>query len=482
MSLFQLKHCRFILFSFAIFLSGSAFAFAQPSPAPLNPKDQGAISGGSDVDSVDAAASTPETVEVQPLADDTEIAQRLAEILNATKWFRQPQVRVDKGVVFLSGSTKSDTFKKWAGDLSRNTRDVVAVVNRIDVDAPSVWDSSNITSQLTDIGRSIVRAIPIIVFAIVVLTLAWWVTKILSALVQRSLVHRLNSNLLRKTAARAVGLFAFLLAVYVVLQVAGLTRLALTIAGGTGVLGLALGIAFKDITENFLASIYLSVQKPFEIADLVEIDGTLGYVQRVTARTTILMTLDGNHVQIPNAIVFKNSLRNFTSNPNRRIDFSVGIGYDDPIIEAQAVTMKVLREHPAVLDSPEPWVLVESLGASTVNLRVYFWINGKEHSWLKVQSAIIRLTKGTLQSAGISLPDEAREILFPQGVPVHLIREDGESSAKSLHSTAIPVKAVTNPEPETSAAEDDLSSDADELEAQARHSRLPEQGENLLSE
>ena len=72
----------------------------------------------------------------------------------------------------------------------------------------------------------------------------------------------------------------FLLALYLVLQVAGLTRLALTLAGGTGVVGLALGIAFKDITENLLASIYLSIQKPFEVGDLVQVDGALGYVQR----------------------------------------------------------------------------------------------------------------------------------------------------------------------------------------------------------
>jgi len=80
-----------------------------------------------------------------------------------------------------------------------------------------------------------------------------------------------------------------------------MTQVALTLAGGTGLLGLALGIAFREITENFLASIYLSIQKPFEVGDLVEVTGLLGYVQRVTARTTILMTLDGNHVQIPNA-------------------------------------------------------------------------------------------------------------------------------------------------------------------------------------
>ena len=423
----------------------------------------------------------PDTVEVEPLAEDEQITQRLEEILAATEWFREPQARVNKGVVFLTGRTTNDTFKKWAGDLARNTRDVVAVVNRIEVDPPPVWDSSEVRSQLAAVGRSLVRAIPLIVFSVVVLTTAWFATKALSGLLQRSLTNRLPSHLLRKTAARAVGMLIFLVALYLVLQVAGLTRLALTLAGGTGVIGLALGIAFKDITENFLASIYLSIQKPFEIADLVQIDGTLGYVQRVTARTTILMTLDGNHVQIPNAIVFKNSLRNFTSNPNRRVDFVVGIGYDDPITKAQAVTMQVLRDHAAVLPDPEPWVLVDSLGTSTVNLRVYFWLDGKKHSWLKVQSAVIRLTKGALQEAGISLPDEAREILFPHGVPVQLTRS-GATNVKDGHiRTFEESKPPADLELDSSESEDNLASDAEDIKAQARTSRLPEQGENLLS-
>ena len=110
-------------------------------------------------------------------------------------------------------------------------------------------------------------------------------------------------------------------------------------------------------------------------------------------------------MQVPNSTVFKSTLRNFTSNPNRRDDFIVGIGYDDSITFAQEVALKVLAEHPAVLHDPEPLVLVENLGSSTVNLRIYFWLDGGQHSWAKVKSSVIRLTKRAFQDAGISLPD-----------------------------------------------------------------------------
>jgi small conductance mechanosensitive channel len=102
-------------------------------------------------------------------------------------------------------------------------------------------------------------------------------------------------------------------------------------------------------------------------------------------------------------------------------DFVVGIGYDDSINDAQEIARKVLADHPAVLNDPEPSVLVDSLGKATVNLRVYFWLNGREHSWLKVRSSVIRLVKLAFQKHGISMPDEAREVVFPHGIPVTVL-------------------------------------------------------------
>ncbi|MHB9006566.1 MAG: mechanosensitive ion channel family protein, partial [Limisphaerales bacterium] len=294
-------------------------------------------------------------------------------------------------------------------------------------------------------------------------------------LMRRGLLARSRSQLLREVAARAGGILVMLAGLYLVLRIAGLTQLALTLVGGTGLIGLVLGIAFRDITENFLASLFLSLQQPFREGDLVEVAGVTGYVQRLTARTTVLMTLDGNQLQIPNSTVFKSTLRNFTSNPNRREDFLVGIGYEDSIPFAQEVALKVLAEHPAVLNEPEPLVLVENLGSSTVNLRVYFWLDGGRHSWSKVKSSVIRLVKKAFQDSGISLPDEAREVTFPHGVPVRMITGEGAVEA------AEPARAKPTAESEavSTKAEAGLQSEAGEIKEQARRSWTP--GENLLT-
>jgi small conductance mechanosensitive channel len=427
-------------------------------------------------DAAPGAPQAPSKVEVLPRARDEEIQQRLRDIFRATGWFTSPDVKVDEGVVFVAGRTDKEEYKLWASQLARNTDGVVAVVNRMEVTTPTVWDFSPAWEELESLSRGLVKALPLVVVGLMVMALAAGIAKLATRVLRIFLRRRIRGQLLREVVARAGGILIFLLGLYLVLRVAGLTRLAVTIIGGTGLIGLVVGIAFRDITENFLASLFLSFQHPFREGDLVEVAGTTGYVQRLTSRTTVLMTLDGNQVQIPNTTVFKSSIRNYTSNPNRRDDFVVGIGYDEMIPQAQEIALRILDEHPAVLKDPEPWVLVDSLGSATINLRVYFWLNGKEHSWLKVRSSVIRMIKRAFQDAGISLPDEAREVIFPDGVPVRMIEEIQRTPEVRPASRT----ASSQPEAVSTVAEGGLRSEAGQIKEQASRSWSPDRGENLL--
>jgi len=423
----------------------------------------------------------PAKVAVQPIAQDEEIRKRLQSVMEATGWFNAPGVKVVDGVVFLSGRADSDETKKWAGDLARNTQDVVAVANRIEISQPSAWDFQGAWGGLSGLSRDFIRSLPFVVVALFILALsagAGWLT---ARKAEKFLVGRVRAKLLRNVLAAVLGVMLFLAGTYIVLRVSGLTQLALTIVGGTGLVGLAVGIAFRDITENFLASIFLSIQRPFETGDLVEIVGVTGYVQQLNVRTTILLTTDGNLVQVPNAAVYKSTLRNFTATPNRRENFVVGIGYDDAIDEAQGLALRVLEDHPAVLKEPEPWVLVDELGKATVNLKIYFWINGHKHSWLKVRSSVIRLVKRAYQKQGVSMPDEAREVVFPRGVPVTMLdaKQEQTKDLGSLKSSG-DAPCQEGWDAVSTKAEAGLSNEAGILEEQAREAKPVDEGENLL--
>lgn len=422
--------------------------------------------------------SSPAPVEVQPLADDQAIAARLTRILEATQWFTAARVEVDEGVVFLYGTTDRDEYKEWANQLALRTRDVVAVVNRIDIAPRSIWDFSPAIAEMRALAEGLVRWLPLLVIGCVLLILTWFAARLAARLARRILAGRLSNDILRQVAASLVAIPVFLLGLYFVLRILTLTRLAVTVLGGTGIAGLIIGIAFRDIAENYLASILLSTHSPFRAGDLIEVAGKKGFVQRVTTRGTLLMTLEGFYIQIPNSIVYKETLVNLTSNPNMRQDFTIGIGYDTRIPHAQQVAMRVLADHPAVLNDPEPLVLVEQLGAATVLLHIYFWMNGHEHSVLKVKSSVIRLTKRAFEDASISMPDEAREVIFPRPVHVRLLPENGPEPTTPREGAQ--QMGEEPQEPVTSSSEGGLDTERKTIDELARSAIPPDTGTDLL--
>ena len=414
---------------------------------------------------------------VVPAAADAEIAGRLTRIMRATGWFEAPRVSVRDGVVFLDGTTTSADYRNWAGDLAQNTQGTVAVVNRIEVKADVGSTFGRAGGEVARLYRRTVQAWPLAVLVIVIGLATWLMARLTGAVARRFFTGRIDSPLLFNVVVRAFTIPVFLLGLYFVLQVAGLTRLALTVLGGTGLAGVIIGFAFRDIAENFLASLLLSVRNPFSGGDLIEVAGQTGIVQNLNTRSTVLLTLDGNHVQIPNATVYKSTIKNYSSIKSRRAEFTVGIAYNSSATQAQTLIAGVLKQHPAVLDVPEPLVLVDELGAATVNLCVTYWFDSATYSPAKINSALMRLTKNCLLKNGVELPDAAREVIFPKGVP--LARFAGAATAPA--APAAPARET--PSEETSAAteaEGDLSSESSDMAAQPGQGVVPEAAENLL--
>jgi small conductance mechanosensitive channel len=413
------------------------------------------------------------TVEIDPRADDEAIEQRLAGILLATEWFENPTVRVDEGVVFLGGGAKTDEHRTFAGDLARNTQDVVAVVNRIEVVPGPVWDLTPAYAEVRSMTAELVQSLPTFIASLLLILVTIVVTLVALRIAHSVARRRVENRLLQVVAARTIVIPIVVIGLYLALRVSGLTRLAATVLGGTGLVGIVLGIAFRDIAENFLASLLISLQSPYRIGDTIIVAGEEGVVQSVTTRGTQLMTFEGNHVQIPNSTVYKSIIHNVTSNPKLRLDFVVGIDYEDAVARAQEIILQVLESHEAVLKDPEPMVLVDQLAASTVNLRVYYWINLQQNSKFKAHSSVMRLVKVALQKAGVSLPDESREIIFPKGVPVMMQQEP-------MPDPEVPAPVPT--EQVVSRGEGSLKTDVPDLQRQAAESRNMTDGENLLSE
>ena len=412
-------------------------------------------------------------VEVDPSAGDDDIARRLTRILDSTGWFESPRVDVRNGVVTLDGTTDTQEHVQWAGDLAAKTEGVVAVINRVETQADVKSTFGFARDELEKLTRQAAQTWPLILLAMLIVALAWLIARLVGSLARRFFASKVDSPLLLAVVVRLFSIPIFLLGVYFVLQVAGLTRLAITVLGGTGLAGIIIGFAFRDIAENFLASLLLSIRNPFRRGDLIEVAGYRGVVQNLNTRSTVLLSLDGNHVQIPNATVYKGTITNFSSNESRRAEFTIGIGYDSPTAKAQAMVMEVLQNHPAVLSEPEPLVLVDELGPATVNLRVSYWFDSSSYAPNKINSALLRIAKNVLLHAGIELPDPAREVVFPKGVPITNRRQ--EPKLKAVQNQSRSSKRLE--QTDVTSSEGNLSTECPDV---ANVDEIPEATENLL--
>lgn len=275
---------------------------------------------------------------------------------------------------------------------------------------PLFNDIGTVTYVMQQHWISLVHALPSIVVGSVILLFAWGMGRLAAHLARVFLRKKMHQIFLENVIARGIGAVVFLFGVYLIFEMASLTSAALAVVSGTGLLGIVLGIAFRDITENFLASILLSIHHPFQTGDVVEIEGLTGYVQELTMRVTVLRSLEGHSIQIPNAMVYKSTIRNFTIQPHLRDNFFVTIGYDIPLETAQHIAQQACVQTPGVLKYPEPWVLVDALGRSSVRLRVYFWFDGSLHHRVKVRSCAFARVKEALQGADVCLAESERPL------------------------------------------------------------------------
>lgn len=477
--MFQFKREASLLpskFIYSIYI----FLFLAFLPFPLCSQEKVAYPLIKESQQKDEELRAPAKVNVKPHVYDQDISERLKSILEASGWFTDPKVEVKDGIVFLYGYTDSYEYKKWAKELANNTEDTVAVVNHIQVRTSFAWNFEPFLEGLHEQWQGLLKAIPSLFFGVIILIITWLIAKGATFFTHLLVKSHIDNALLQRVVVWGVGLGIILIGLYSIFHLMGLTTVALTVVGGTGLLGIILGIAFKEITENLLASIFLSINNPFHKGDLIEIEGVTGYVQSLTVRSTILINLEGNYVQIPNATVYKSKIRNYTSNPNRREKFTIGISYSSSISDAQEIALEVLKNHPTVLNDPEAWVLVDNLSSAVVNLRVYFWIDGRKHSWLKVRSSVIRLIKRAFQAEGISMPDETRERVFPDGIKVWMNPKESHEPSMPSSPTAT---ALLNEEDRSIAteAEGELHSEAENIQKQSHQSQTPEKGRNLLN-
>ncbi|MEO5595568.1 MAG: mechanosensitive ion channel family protein [Lysobacteraceae bacterium] len=281
------------------------------------------------------------------------------------------------------------------------------------------FDLAPVAHRLLEQGYRLLAALPLLLLSVLVIGVAWRVGGWIS---RRALLDRISSHnpFLQDLARTTTRWLVLLVGILIALEIMNATALVGAVLGTAGVLGVALGFAFKEILENYLAGILMSTRQPFQPRDHVVIDGNEGVIVSLTSRATILMTLDGNHVRLPNAMVFRSVILNYTRNPKRRFTVDVGVGVNEDLVLTKQAGVDELCKLSGVLDKPPPRALIIALGDSNVQVKFHGWVDQRENDFLRVRSEAIRRVKLALAAAGVDMPEPIYRVQLSQPATANL--------------------------------------------------------------
>ena len=267
--------------------------------------------------------------------------------------------------------------------------------------------------RLQNMGEHLLRQVPMIVLAVIVFVALYFLAKGV-----RSLVHKASGRYDRgRSKALVFGRLAqagiVIVGLLIALVIAVPSVNAGDVVGFLGISSVAIGFAFRDVLQNFLAGILLLLTEPFRIGDQIVYKDFEGTVEEIQTRATHIRTYDGRRVVIPNAELFTNAVTVNTAFDQRRLQYDVGIGYGDDIAAARELILQAIRETDGVLNDPAPDAIVVDLAESTVNIRARWWVAPpKRGNVLDLQDRVLESIKNKLVANGIDLPFPTRQILF----------------------------------------------------------------------
>ncbi len=252
--------------------------------------------------------------------------------------------------------------------------------------------------KIPNISR-IIGDIKILIYVVLI----WFITVIIIKYVKNRVIRGLKESHGEHVYQLVDKIITY--SVYTVAIILTLNSLGVNIASLIAALGLfsvAVGFAAQTSISNLISGIFLLIDAPFQIGDVVDIGGTTGVVLSIDLLSTKLRTFDNIFIRIPNETVLKSNIKNYAKFEIRRIEAVVGISYDDDITKAKEVIMEFIKSSSIFLAEPEPIIMVQELADSSVNLSVRVWV--KRTDYLKAKDYLVQGIKEELDKSGITIP------------------------------------------------------------------------------
>ena len=250
--------------------------------------------------------------------------------------------------------------------------------------------------------------------AAIIILIVFIVLAKLGALMVRKIFKKTSNNVALKNLFSVTIYYAIIgIGLFIILGVLKLDKAVTSLLAGVGILGLALGFAFQDITANFVSGIIIAFRRPFMLGDIVEVNDIMGIATRTNLRVTVIKTFQGQEVYIPNKDVLQSPIYNFTTLGKRRIDLTVGVSYGDDLEKVETLVMDTIKKIDGVINPEDTIFDYAEFGSSSINFNIRFWIEYPDQpGFLSLRNQAIKAIKKAFDEHDITIPFPIRTLDF----------------------------------------------------------------------
>ncbi|WP_342645385.1 mechanosensitive ion channel [Mucilaginibacter sp. CSA2-8R] len=270
-----------------------------------------------------------------------------------------------------------------------------------------------ITDKLSLWLRELVRLLPNIALAVIILIVGFLIARSVSGAIKKLLRRFIHNQTLDNLFGSFLYIFLLGVFIFIALSVLQLDKAVTTILAGAGIAGLALAFAFQDIAANFMSGVLISIRRPLSEGDVVKIKDYMGKVEEINLRDTVIRTFQGQMVIVPNKDVFQNPIENFSLLGKRRFDLNVGISYGDDLEKVRTVTLQAVQDLPGLCPDEQTTFFFREFGDSSINFVLRLWVDSPEQpAYLQVGSEAIVRIKKAFDDHDIMIPFPIRTLDF----------------------------------------------------------------------
>jgi small conductance mechanosensitive channel len=272
--------------------------------------------------------------------------------------------------------------------------------------------------QVDLMAKGFVQALPSIAIALIIIIITWLVAKgavkIADRITGKTHIRDDLKALVETIVKLAIWIIGLLIAATAAIP-------SFTPAGafaGLGIGAVAIGFAFQDIFENFLAGVLIMLREKMRLGDVIECEGILGRVEKITLRETHVRQLSNELTVVPNSMLFKNPVKILTDEVIRRNEVVIGVSYDTDLEQAQDIILKTVESIEAVNDEKPVIVYAQEFNSSSIDFLVQWWARSTPRDLRQTKSEIIIAVKKALDDAGIEIPFPYITHTFKENVPL----------------------------------------------------------------